>query len=187
MKEGISSQFQVQVKYKWSRVMDSETLQVKRKRYLSAEKQRSPWLRFRWMKTATSLNRRGVYCWDKLLALTSTLHDQHETHTHTLSLRLFQSVHREVTFKVHLLHSECAGKNFVLISSNFYSHVRSFFFISFFTHLTHFESSQEQQCVHHLKVTMTLKLNCFEWAHANFKFWAILQFCKYADAVKSTN
>ena len=69
----------------------------------SAEKQKRPWLRFRWMKRTTSLNQREVYCWDKQLALTSTLHDQHEnTHTHTHRHTPFQSVHREVTFKVDL-------------------------------------------------------------------------------------
>lgn len=70
---------------------DNEDMQVKKKNDAGAKRQQS--LRCRWLKRMTSLDWRGVYCWDKQLTLTSTLHDQHErtrtcTHAHTHSQSL---------------------------------------------------------------------------------------------------
>ena len=42
--------------------MYTETIQVKKERELSSEKEKSPWFVFRWMKRMKSLNRRGVNC-----------------------------------------------------------------------------------------------------------------------------
>lgn len=101
----------------------------KRRRRNDARATRQQSLRCRCLKRMTSLDWRGVYCWDKQLTLTSTLHDQHErtctcvcvyTHTITIIEHVINTHHSQSSgrWPSRFIHW-CAGRNFVLISSIF--------------------------------------------------------------------